>query len=413
VHILFLSDNFPPEVNAPASRTFDHCRQWVRAGHKVTVITCAPNFPRGKVYEGFRNQIFSRETNDGINVVRVWSYISPNEGFLKRTLDYMSYMVTATIAAQFIRRVDIVVATSPQFFTAISGYLVALAKRRAFVFELRDLWPESIKAVGALQQKWILRALEAIELFLYSRADLIVSVTKAFRDNLVRRGVSEAKIAVITNGVDLFAFWPGAKSDVLLDRYGLRDKFVVGYVGTLGMAHALETVLEAAQLVLATPLASNVTFLFIGDGARRNHLMAKSRDMGLTNVLFLESVSKSQVREYWSLLDATIIHLRNTELFTTVIPSKLFEAMAMGVPVLLGVAGESSTIVRQENAGILFELENAGALADAITMLARDQNTCTFFSKGARAGAAKYDRNDLASQMLALLEKVVQVRCHD
>jgi glycosyltransferase involved in cell wall biosynthesis len=343
----------------------------------------------------------------------VWSYISPNEGFLKRTLDYMSYMVTATIAAQFIRRVDIVVATSPQFFTAISGYLVALAKRRAFVFELRDLWPESIKAVGALQQKWILRALEAIELFLYSRADLIVSVTKAFRDNLVRRGVSEAKIAVITNGVDLFAFWPGAKSDVLLDRYGLRDKFVVGYVGTLGMAHALETVLEAAQLVLATPLASNVTFLFIGDGARRNHLMAKSRDMGLTNVLFLESVSKSQVREYWSLLDATIIHLRNTELFTTVIPSKLFEAMAMGVPVLLGVAGESSTIVRQENAGILFEPENAGALADAITMLARDQNTCTFFSKGARAGAAKYDRNDLASQMLALLEKVVQVRCHD
>jgi glycosyltransferase involved in cell wall biosynthesis len=238
-------------------------------------------------------------------------------------------------------------------------------------------------------------------------------VTKAFRDNLVRRGVSEAKIAVITNGVDLFAFWPGAKSDVLLDRYGLRDKFVVGYVGTLGMAHALETVLEAAQLVLATPLASNVTFLFIGDGARRNHLMAKSRDMGLTNVLFLESVSKSQVREYWSLLDATIIHLRNTELFTTVIPSKLFEAMAMGVPVLLGVAGESSTIVRQENAGILFEPENAGALADAITMLARDQNTCTFFSKGARAGAAKYDRNDLASQMLALLEKVVQVRCHD
>ena len=413
MHILFLSDNFPPEVNAPASRTFEHCRQWVRAGHRVTVITCAPNFPRGKVYEGFRNRVFSREINDGIKVIRVWSYISPNEGFLKRTLDFMSYMVTATIAAQFIRRVDVVVATSPQFFTAISGYLVALVKRRAFVFELRDLWPESIKAVGALRQNWILRALESIELFLYSRADLIVAVTNAFRDNLVRRGVSEAKIAVITNGVDLSAFWPSPKSDALLDRHGLRDKFVVGYVGTLGMAHALETVLEAAQLILATPLASNVAFLFIGDGARRNHLAAQSRDMGLTNILFLESVPKSQVRAYWSLLDTTIIHLRDTELFTTVIPSKLFEAMAMGVPILLGVTGESSAIVRQENAGIPFEPENARALADAITMLARDQNVCTFFSRGARAGAAKYDRNDLASQMLALLEKVAQVRRHD
>ena len=187
MHILFLSDNFPPEVNAPASRSHEHCRQWVAAGEQVTVITCAPNFPHGRVFPGFRNRFWQEEVVDGIRVIRVWTYISANEGFIKRVLDYQSYMLAAILAAFFVRRVDVVIATSPQFFTAVAGWAVGALKRIPYVFELRDLWPESIKAVGAMQAGPVLAWLEKLELFLYRRAQRIVSVTHAFRAARIHR----------------------------------------------------------------------------------------------------------------------------------------------------------------------------------------------------------------------------------
>src|SRR5665213_446138 len=170
LRILFLTDNFPPEVNAPANRTFENCREWVRAGNRVTVVTCAPNFPKGRVFDGYRNRLWQTEEMDGIRVVRVWSYVTANEGFLRRTLDYASFMVMAIIVAPWLRKADIVVATSPQFFTACAGYAVGLLKRAPFVFELRDLWPESIRAVGAMRQSTVLDMLERIELFLYRKS---------------------------------------------------------------------------------------------------------------------------------------------------------------------------------------------------------------------------------------------------
>jgi hypothetical protein len=166
MHILFLTDNFPPEVNAPASRTFEHCCEWVKAGHRVTVITCVPNFPRGRVFDGYRNRLWQSEEIADIRVIRVWSYITANEGFVKRILDYQSFMVMATLAALFVRGADVVVGTSPQFFTVCAAYVVSRLKRIPFVFELRDLWPESIKVVGAMQDSIALRALERLEMFL-------------------------------------------------------------------------------------------------------------------------------------------------------------------------------------------------------------------------------------------------------
>ncbi|MCL4696712.1 MAG: glycosyltransferase family 4 protein, partial [Burkholderiaceae bacterium] len=245
MHILFLTDNFPPEVNAPASRTHEHTRQWVAAGEQLTVITCAPNFPTGRVFPGYSNRIWQEERIDGIRVIRVWSYITANEGFARRVLDYVSYMLMAFVAALFVRRVDIVVATSPQFFTAVAGWAVGALKRVPFVFELRDLWPESIKAVGAMKESAVIRGLEKLELFLYRRAALIVSVTHSFRDTLARRGIDARKVEVITNGVDIARFTPRPKDAVLEAELGLAGCFVAGYIGTHGMAHALETLLVA------------------------------------------------------------------------------------------------------------------------------------------------------------------------
>lgn len=408
MHILFLTDNFPPEVNAPATRTFEHCREWVRAGHKVTVITCAPNFPTGKVFDGYRNAWRARETMDGIEVIRVWTYITANEGFLKRTLDYLSFMAAAVPASLGVRGVDAIVATSPQLFTACAGYLAGFLKRRPYVFELRDLWPESIRAVGAMGNSRTLDMLEGLELFLYRRAAHIVSVTHAFKENLISRGIDSSKISVVTNGADLSRFTPRPRDTELAQRLGIADKLVVGYIGTHGMAHALDTVLDAAAALRSSPPPPvPVHVLLLGDGAEKSKLKARAQSLGLDNVTFVDTVPRSEVVRYWSLVDLSIIHLKRTPLFETVIPSKLFECMAMGLPVLHGVAGESARIVEREDVGLLFEPENAEALSTAIRRLVDDPELRRRFSENGPRAARIYDRKTLAGEMLNTLMGLV------
>jgi Glycosyltransferase len=408
MHILFLTDNFPPEVNAPASRTHEHCREWVAAGHRVTVVTCAPNFPSGRVFAGYANRIWQQQRIDGIRVIRVWTYIARNEGFLRRVLDYLSFMVSGFVAALFVRKVDVVVGTSPQLFTACGAWLTGALKRRPYVFELRDLWPESIKAVGAMKESLAIRWLERLELFLYRRATLIVSVTHSFRRNLTDRGIDSGKIEVITNGVDLSRFQPRAKDAALLRELGLAGKFVAGYVGTHGMAHGLETLLEAARLLDQESDGDRFRVLFLGDGASKAELMARAEALRLRNVLFVDSVPKDQVARYWSVLDASIIHLKNSDLFRTVIPSKLFECMGMGVPVLHGVQGESAEIVRREGIGIVFEPGDAASLVAAIRKLDGDAPFREECRTHCLQAAPRYDRRTLAAAMLASLLGVAE-----
>ncbi|MEF8767019.1 glycosyltransferase family 4 protein [Candidatus Accumulibacter contiguus] len=403
MHILFLTDNFPPEVNAPASRTFEHCREWVRAGNQVTVITCAPNFPKGKVFDGYRNRIWQIEEMAGIRVIRVWSYITANDGFVKRILDYQSFMVSATLAALFVRGVDVVIGTSPQFFTVCAAYVVSRLKWIPFVFELRDLWPESIKAVGAMKESAAIRALERLELFLYRKAARIVSVTHSFKRTLISRGVDGEKIEVVTNGVDMSRFKPMPKDAELLRELGLAGKFVAGYVGTHGLAHHLETLLDAAEMLRAHPDDASYHFIFLGDGARKQALKDEAARRDLDNVTFIDSVPKEQVARYWSLLDVSVIHLRKTELFTTVIPSKLFECMGMGLPVLHGVAGESADIVRDEGVGIVFEPENTAALVQHLRLLQQDRPTYERYRAQCLEAAKKYDRTAMAKRMLGVV----------
>jgi glycosyltransferase involved in cell wall biosynthesis len=406
VHILFLTDNFPPEVNAPASRTYEHCREWVNKGARVTVITCAPNFPKGKVFPGYKNSLWQSEMMNGIRVIRVWSYITANEGTMRRILDYISFMLTATIASLFVRRADVVVGTSPQFFTACAAFVVGTLKRKPWVFELRDIWPESIKAVGALKDSLAIRMLERLELFLYRRANRIVGVTHAFKEVLTRRGIDPDKIDVITNGVDLSNFAPQQKNRELELQLGLKDCFVAGYIGTHGMAHGLETLLEAARTLQEMPAAENVRLLFLGDGARKASLVQLAHEMKLKNVLFLDSVPKADVPAYWSLLDVSVIHLRKSELFSSVIPSKLFECMGMGIPVLHGVPGESAQIVKDAGVGEVFESDNAKELVGALMRLRGEPERFQRYHRNGLKAAKQYDRKTLAEKMMKILKEL-------
>ncbi len=249
----------------------------------------------------------------------------------------------------------------------------------------------------------VLRLLERVELFLYRKATLIVSLTNSFKRNLIKRGIPEDKIVVVTNGVDLERFGARSKDAELERQFHLEGKFVAGYIGTHGMAHALETILEAAETLQGLEDGHRYRFILLGDGARKQGLVDRARCMGLENVIFLDSVPKEEVVRYWSLLDVGITHLKKEELFKTVIPSKLFECMAMGIPVLHGVAGESAEIVEKEGVGLLFEPENAAELCLKLQQVSQDKTLHACLRTRCLAAARGYDRAVLARRMLKSL----------
>ncbi len=404
LRVLFLTDNFPPEVNAPATRTFEHCREWVRAGAEVTVVTGAPNFPQGRVHAGYRNWLWQREDMEGIRVIRVWTYITANEGFAKRILDYLSFALMGSLAAFFIQT-DIIVATSPQFFTALGGWWAAFWKRKKWVMEVRDLWPESIRAVGAMRGEGrAFRWLERLEIFLYRQAARVVVVTDSFQENLVGRGITPQKVTVVKNGALLDRYQPCSKDPALVAALGLEGKFVVTYLGTHGMAHGLDFVLRCAR-----NLPPAIHLLLVGDGAERDNLLAFKEKENLRNVTLLPSVPKSEVLRYIALSDVTLVNLRKSDTFKTVLPSKIFENAAMQRPILLGVEGEAKALVEQYGAGICFEPEHEAAFLAAMERL-RDPDFYQKCQSGCARLAADFDRRTLAAKMLEVLREVVAER---
>lgn len=406
MHLLFLTHYFPPEVNAPASRTFENARRWVKAGQRVTVLTCAPSHPRGIVYAGYRNALWQWETLDGIRVLRVMTYLSANKGFLGRILNYLSYMVAATLLSTLVRGVDLVVSTSPQFFCGMAGLWVARLKGRPWVLEIRDLWPESIIAVGAIRSRRVIRLLEGLETFLYRQADHLVSVTHSFREHIMGRGVPGHRISVITNGADLEQFNPLPKENVEQLRLGLglNGKFLASYIGTHGMAHGLDTVLEAARILQRR---EDICFLLVGDGADRDALLRKKQAMGLDNVLMMPQQPKETMPSFLAASDACMVLLKRNELFKTVIPSKIFEAMAMERPVILGVEGESRSIIEAARCGVCIEPESAEQLAAAVLQMRHDPGLVQRLgSNGRRCAVERYSRDRLASDYLEVLQTV-------
>jgi len=406
MHILFLTDNFPPEGNAPATRTYEHAREWVKLGHKVTIITGAPNFPEGKVFKGYKNSWYSKSFLDGIEVRRVKTYITANEGFAKRILDFMSFMVMSFFSGLFVKKPDVIVGTSPQFFTAISAWALAAIRFKPFVFELRDIWPASITAVGAMGRSLPIRILEKIEMFLYRRADKIISVTHSFKSELIERGVEGSKIDVVLNGVDLSKYEPShSKDESFSEQYQLTDKFVVGYVGTHGLAHSLDKIVEAAELLVDL---EDVRILFAGGGAAKADVERLVKEKQLSNVVLIPRQEKELMPKLWSLCDISLISLKNTDLFKTVIPSKIFESMGMGLPmVMTSPIGEATNILEKSRSGVIVTPESPKDVALIIRELYHDRVRLNEIAVNSSQAAKEYDRKQLAELMLCKLGHLI------
>ena len=409
-NILFLSHYFPPEVNAPATRTYEHCRVWAEQDNvNVTVVTCFPNHPNGKIYPGFKNKLFQREIVDGIQVFRVWSYLAANQGFAARILNYLSYMFMAILVCLFKRpKADVVVSTSPQFFCGLAGYFVSRLLRAKWILEIRDLWPESIVAVGAMKDSIMIRFLYRLELFCYKKCNHIVAVTDSFKEYMKAKGIPEHKISVIKNGVNL-QFYDQSPTNLAADevtafknKYKLDGKFVAAYVGTHGMAHHLETVLEAAQLTKDEP---DIVYMLVGDGAEKKKLAALANELGVNEVVrFVPQLPKSMMPVVWSVTDVSIVHLKRSPTFETVIPSKIFECLAMKKPVILGVKGESEKLIKQGECGITIEPESATEMASAIRLLKEDKQRFNQLAGNGRAFVEEnFNRSKLALTFLQLI----------
>lgn len=408
MQILFLSHYFPPEVNAPASRTYEHAKRWAKEPDiEVTVITNHPNHPNGVLYQGYKNRWVTREEKDGINVYRVKTFLAPNAGFIRRILNYLFFMVASVIAATKLLKPDVVVATSPQFFCAVAGYLVSRIKRTPFIFELRDIWPESIVTVGAMRPSIPIRLLEKLELFLYRKSTRVIALTDAFKENLISRGIPSSKIDVIKNGVDLSFFSPHLGSPEILRELGAEGRFIASYIGTVGMAHAIDRIVEVAERLRNNP---RIFFVIVGDGAEKRRIRNLVVDKGLNNIRVLNGVSKEQVRDYYAITDLYLVTLKNTKLFRTVIPSKIFEAMAMARPILCAVDGECRKIIEDAGSGIYVEPENVDQMAETILQLWERKDSLQKMGENGRVFVERYfNRDDLAKIYLGLLREVAGI----
>jgi glycosyltransferase involved in cell wall biosynthesis len=401
MRILYVSHYFPPEMGAPAGRVAGLAREWAREGHEVHVLTGFPHHPTGIIPSEYRRAFrrgFLRERVDGYDVHRTWIFPAANRGKFRRSLNYASFMASATLVGSLrLPRPDVVVATSPQLLCAVAGHFLAKRFGTPLVMEVRDLWPESLVAVGASRHSApLVTLLERLACQMYRRASHVVTITEAQRAAIVAEGVSEARVSVIPNGVDS-AFFEAAGQRT-------EGKFVVTYIGTLGMAHRLETLLEAAHLLRDD---ASVEFRIVGEGARREALEARAKELRLTNVTFAGERPRGEVPRWIAESDACAVLLRQNEVFLTVVPSKMLEIMAAGRPIILGVEGEALALLERARAGIGIAPESAEQLAAAIRRLRDDASLAARLGENGRAFVRQeFRREALAEKYLALLERV-------
>lgn len=418
MRILFLTHYYAPEGNAPATRVDALTRRWADRGHSVRVITCVPNVPDGKVYSGYRNRWWpQRETRQGVEVQRVWTFLAANRGRSLRIANYLSFLWSVWVLAPFQPRPDILIATSPQFFCGWAGVIQKWVFRILrpwsqrpipLVLEIRDIWPESIQAVGALRGRAVLAVLRWLEKTMYQQADWIVTVGEGYKRQLVSRGVPESKIEVIPNGVDwdILAGATPEGAQAIRKQHDLSNRFVCGYLGTIGMACGLDVVLKAAQRCLEDPDLSSVQFLIVGDGAVRASLQEQAVARGLTNVRFTGRVPKEQIPDWLQVCDACLVHLKAQPLFETVLPSKIFEAFGMSKPIILGVRGEAAKLVEMAGGGVVIEPENADELVEAVRWMMTHPDQAHQMGQNASAWVRRhYDRDHLSDRYLELLDR--------
>ncbi len=409
IHILFVTPYYPPEKTPPAIRISETAQCLVKRGYQVTVLTTFPNFPSGIVPREYRGHRVRREVRNGVNIVRVWSYITPNKGFLRRILGQLSFGCIAPLLGwKHVGSPDVIIVESPPLFDAIAGRLLAWGKRCPYIFTVADLWPEVAVQLGMLRNRFLIQLAQWLEWSTYRRASLIWAVTQGIREKLIARGLAPEHVFLLTNGVDVTRFRPllryQARSEL-----GWDDRYTVLYAGTHGLVYALSTLLDAAEQLLER---SGIRIVLVGDGVTKEDLMRQARIRQLDNVTFLDPQPHERMPLLFAAADACVIPLRKVPMASLTLPAKVFEIMACARATLLGVDGEARWLVEQEaGAAIYVEPENAGALVSAILYLFEHPEVADALGQRGRTFVeAHFDRQKLVETLEEQIAKVIQKR---
>lgn len=403
--IVVLCHYFPPEIGAPSARIYEMAKHWVELGNEVHVVTCFPNHPTGVIPNEYKGMRYKHEMMDGMHIHRNHVYATPNRGFIKKTLGHISFMFSSVlISMKKISKPDVIITSSPTFFSIFSGYWYSLRKKAPFVLEIRDLWPAAMIELGVIKQGLITNILEKLELFFYRKSMRLIMVTKSFKDNVVSRGIESDKVYVITNGVNQEMFYPRGKNNEIIEKYNLQNKFVISYVGAHGISQNLSTILKVAKSLKKD---NDIVFLFVGEGAEKDKLTRIVQDEEITNVKFIDSQPKDMIPDFYCTSDLVLIPLKNIELFKTFIPSKMFEIMACGVPIVASVEGEAADILNDSNAALVVQPDNAEEIKEAIIKLKSDRNLYERMKEnGPTFVEQNYCRNKLAEKYLEIINNM-------
>ena len=403
MRIIIVTHYFPPETGAPQARLSGLAAAWAADGDDVTVLTGMPNHPTGVMPPEYRGAIRRRERRDGYRVLRTWLYATPNEGIARKTIGHLSFMISSVLlGGHSSGPADVIVVSSPTFFSIGAGWLLARLKRARLVVEVRDLWPAIFTELGVLTNRRLIRLLERLELAAYAAADTVIVVSDGFRANLIARGVPADKVHTIRNGVRPGEFDPGAVPDAQVRaRLGANaNDCLVLYAGTHGISQGLTSVADAAADLTEEP----IWFAFVGDGADKQRLQDRVAEHALRNVTLLPSLPHEQVPALLAAADICLVPLRDVPLFSSFIPSKMFEYLAAGKPVVGALAGEAAQILREAGAWVVPPADSE-ALAAAIRTLAADPQRRQAMGQQGRCYVEKhFDRAMLARLYRKLLD---------
>lgn len=412
LRILYLSQYFPPEVGATQTRAYEMARHLAAAGHHVTMLAEVPNHPAGVIPPEYRGKLWERKPLDGIDVVRLWVKTSPAKNFRTRMLFYLSYMVMAIIAGVIVsigrgKRYDLVYATSPPLFVALAGAVIGILTGTRFVMEVRDLWPESAVALGELSSERAIKLAQKVADFCYRRARRLVVVTKGIEDRLLAEGISKRKLSLITNGANVDEFRPMPDEAARLKQeLGLEERFVAIYAGIHGIAQGMETLAEVAEKLQDRP---DIVLVTVGEGPRKATLRELVQERKIGNLMLLPEQPRERMAAYLSMAGCSLVPLRDDPLFAGALPSKMFEGLASGTPVVLSVRGEAAEVLREAGGGISVQPEDAGAIADAILWLRDHPDQARRMGEQGRAFVVeRYSRQAQAQLLEQLLRRLAK-----
>lgn len=400
--IVILTQYFPPEVGAPQNRLFELAVRFKAYGAQITILTAMPNYPNMIIQAGYSKKLWCFEKMHGLEILRSWIYVKKSNSIYLRLLNYFSFVFSSFLLGLIkLNKHDYLICESPPLFLGISAFLLAKIKNSKLVFNVADLWPASAEKLNIISNKFLLSLTSKLELFLYKHSFIISGQSQGIVKNIAQR--TKRNVYWLKNGADISLFSQEKITDIPHYNFPYHhNDFVVFYGGLLGYAQAMEIVLLAAEKLKDYP---EIKFLLLGNGPEKVKLLILANQLKLQNILFWETKPRSELVFIISKINAVIIHLRKIELFTGIIPSKIFESLAMEKPILLGVAGEAKELFIEEgNCGLFFEPENADDLTDKILKLYRDRELCKSLGLNGRKYVVEhFNRNIIAKDFYDFL----------